>query len=71
MVRKLGWIGSVTALVMAVSIGQAVPSALAENTPNDSSIQAELTKSLSNTKRSDVGAKRHTLSHRNSECLWR
>jgi hyperosmotically inducible protein len=49
MITKSGWIGSVMALVMSVSIA-AVPSAKAENTPNDSSIQAELTKSLSNAK---------------------
>ena len=55
MVTKSGWIGSVTALVMAVSIA-AVPSAMAENTPNDSSIRAELTKSLSNAKFKDIQA---------------
>ena len=54
MVTKSGWIGSVTALVMAVSIGQVVPNAMAENTPNDSSIRAELTKSLSNAKFKDI-----------------
>ena len=51
--KSRGWIGSVTALVMAVSIA-AVPSAMAENTPNDSSIRAELTKSLSNAKFKDI-----------------
>src|SRR5580704_9016225 len=54
MVTKSGWIGSVTALVMAMSIAQAGPSAMAENTPNDSSIGAELTKSLSNAKFKDI-----------------
>lgn len=53
MVTKSGWIGSVTALVIATSIG-AVPSAMAENTPNDSSIRAELTKSLSNKKFKEI-----------------
>jgi hyperosmotically inducible protein len=53
MVTKWGWISSVTALVVAVSIA-AVPSAMAENTPNDSSIRAELTKSLSNGKFKDI-----------------
>jgi osmotically-inducible protein OsmY len=55
MVTKSGWIGSVTALVMAVSIA-AAPSAMAENTPNDNGIRAELTKSLSNAKFKDVQA---------------
>ncbi len=54
MVTNSGWRGSVTALVMAVSIAQAGPSAMAENTPNDSSIRAELTKSLSNAKFKDI-----------------
>jgi hyperosmotically inducible protein len=48
-----GWIGSVMALVVAAGIAQ-VPSARAENTPNDSAIRAELTKSLSNPKFKDI-----------------
>jgi hyperosmotically inducible protein len=47
---------SAIALSLAVSIAQAVPSAMAENAPNDSRIQAELTKSLSNTKFKNIQA---------------
>jgi hyperosmotically inducible protein len=52
--KSRGWIGSVTALVVAVGMAQAVPSAMAENTPNDSTIRAELAKSLSNAKFKDI-----------------
>jgi len=44
----------ITALALAVSM--AVPSAMAETAPNDTRIQAELTKSLSNAKFKDVQA---------------
>ena len=50
--KTRGLIVSATALALAV--GMAVPSAMAENAPNDSRIQAELTKSLSNAKFKDV-----------------
>lgn len=43
-----GWMSSVTALALAISVAQAVPSAMAEDAPNDSRIQTELTKSLNN-----------------------
>jgi hyperosmotically inducible periplasmic protein len=52
--KTRGWMVSATALALAVSI--AVPSAIAENAPNDSRIRAELTKSLSNTKFKDIQA---------------
>ena len=52
--KTRGWLSSVTALALAVSIAQAVPSAMAENAPNDSWIQAELTKSLNNARFKDV-----------------
>lgn len=48
------WMNSVTALALAISVAQAVPSAMAENAPDDSRIQAELTKSLSNKRFNDV-----------------
>jgi hyperosmotically inducible periplasmic protein len=53
MVTKSGWIGSATALVIAVSVA-AVPSAMAGNTPNDNSVQAELTQSLRNAKFKEI-----------------
>jgi hyperosmotically inducible protein len=52
--KMRGWMIPATALALAVSI--AVPSAMAENAPNDSRIQAELTKSLSNAKFKDIQA---------------
>jgi hyperosmotically inducible periplasmic protein len=45
-----GKIFSATVLALAVTIALAVPTVMAENAPNDSRIQAELTKSLSNAK---------------------
>ena len=55
MVTKMKtWMIPVTALALAVSM--AVPSAMAESAPNDSRIQAEVTKSLSNAKFKDVHA---------------
>jgi hyperosmotically inducible protein len=54
--KKRSWVISAIALSLAVSIAQAVPSAMAENAPNDSRIQAELTKSLSNTKFKNIQA---------------
>jgi hyperosmotically inducible periplasmic protein len=50
----MGWIGSVTALVVVMGIAQAVPRAMAENIANDSTIRAALTKSLSNAKFKDI-----------------
>jgi hyperosmotically inducible periplasmic protein len=47
---------SASAVALAVSLAQAVPSAMAENAPNDSRIQAELTKSLNNAKFKDIQA---------------
>jgi hyperosmotically inducible periplasmic protein len=52
--KTRGWMIPVTAL--ALSVGMAVPSAIAETAPNDSRIQAELTKSLSNKEFKDVQA---------------
>ena len=52
--KTKGWM--IPALAVALSIAQAVPSAMAENAPNDSRIQADLTKSLSNSKFRDVQA---------------
>lgn len=52
--KTRGWMIPVTALAFAV--GMAVPSAMAESSPNDSRIQAELTKSLSNKRFNDVHA---------------
>jgi hyperosmotically inducible periplasmic protein len=52
--KTKGWLSSVTALALAVAIAQAVPNAIAETAPNDSRIQAELTKSLSNAKFKDI-----------------
>jgi hyperosmotically inducible periplasmic protein len=46
----------VLATAVALAVGAAVPSVIAENAPNDSRIQAELTKSLSNAKFKDVQA---------------
>ena len=43
-----------TALALVLGAGQLVPNSLAENTQNDSRIQAELTKSLSNKRFKDV-----------------
>jgi hyperosmotically inducible periplasmic protein len=51
--KSKGWIGWVTALGVAVSIAQ-VPTARAENSPNDIAIRAQLTKSLSNARFRDV-----------------
>jgi hyperosmotically inducible protein len=42
------------ATALALAVGMAVPSAIAENAPNDSRIQAELTKSLSNSRFKDI-----------------
>jgi hyperosmotically inducible protein len=50
------WMIPATALALAMSIAQAIPSATAESAPNDSRIQAEVTKSLSNAKFKDVQA---------------
>ena len=52
--KTRGWLSAVTALALTVSM--AVPSAIAETAPNDSRIQAELTKSLSNAKFKDIQA---------------
>jgi hyperosmotically inducible protein len=52
--KTKGWMIPVTALALAMSM--AVPSAMAETAPNDTRIQAELTKSLSNAKFKDVQA---------------
>ena len=52
--KTRGWVIAATALALTASIAQAVPSATAENVPNDSRIQAELTKSLSNAKFKDI-----------------
>jgi hyperosmotically inducible protein len=52
--KTRGLMISATALALAVSIAQAVPTAMARNAPNDSRIQAELTKSLSNAKFKDI-----------------
>jgi len=46
----------VSATALALAVGMTVSSAMAENAPNDSRIQAELTKSLSNAKFKDVQA---------------
>jgi hyperosmotically inducible periplasmic protein len=46
--KTRGWMSSVTALVLAISVAQAVPGAMAENASNDSRIQTEVTKSLNN-----------------------
>jgi hyperosmotically inducible protein len=54
--KTRGLMLSVTAVALALSIAQAIPSAMAESAPNDSRIQAELTKSLSNAKFKDVQA---------------
>ena len=54
--KTRGWMIPVTAFALAIGIAQAVPSAMAENAPNDRHIQAELTKSLSNGKFKDVQA---------------
>jgi hyperosmotically inducible protein len=55
MTTKTGrWMIPVTAFALAVSM--AIPNAMAENAPNDSHIQAELTKSLSNKRFNDVHA---------------
>jgi hyperosmotically inducible protein len=55
MVTKMKtWMIPVTALALAV--GMAIPSAIAESAPDDSRIQAEVTKSLSNAKFKDVQA---------------
>jgi len=54
--KTRGWMVTATALALAVSVAQAVPSAMAESAPNDSRIQAELTKSLSNAQFKDVHA---------------
>jgi hyperosmotically inducible protein len=51
--KSKGWIGWVTALGVSVSIAQ-VPTARAENSPNDIAIRAQLTKSLSNARFRDV-----------------
>lgn len=48
------WMVSATALALAMSM--AVPSAMAESAPNDTRIQAELTKTLSNKQFKDVQA---------------
>ena len=50
--KTRGWMVSATALALAV--GMTVPNAMAENAPNDSRIQAELTKSLNNARFKDV-----------------
>jgi hyperosmotically inducible protein len=54
--KTKSWMISATALALAVSIAQAVPSAVAESAPNDSRIQAELTKSLSSARFKDIQA---------------
>jgi osmotically-inducible protein OsmY len=55
MKRKV-WIVPVTAVVLALSVAQKVPVAMAENAPNDSRIQADLTKALSKSKFKDIKA---------------
>jgi hyperosmotically inducible protein len=50
--KTKGWM--IPATVLALAVGMAVPSTMAENASNDSRIQAELTKSLSNAKFKDV-----------------
>jgi hyperosmotically inducible protein len=54
--KTRGWMIPATVLGLALSIAQAVPSAMAADAPNDSRIQAELTKSLSNGKFKDIQA---------------
>jgi hyperosmotically inducible protein len=54
--KTKGWTISTTALALALCIAQAIPSAMADNAPNDSRIQAELTESLSSAKFKDVRA---------------
>jgi hyperosmotically inducible periplasmic protein len=54
--KRKSWGVSVTAFALALSLAQAVPNAVAENAPNDSRIQAELTKSLSNARFKDIHA---------------
>jgi hyperosmotically inducible periplasmic protein len=52
--KTKGWM--IPAAVLALAMSGAVPSAMAENAPNDGRIQAELTKSLSNARFKDVQA---------------
>jgi hyperosmotically inducible periplasmic protein len=54
--KTQGWLIPGTVLGLAMSIAQTAPNLMAENVPNDGRIQAELTKSLSNTKFKDVQA---------------
>jgi hyperosmotically inducible protein len=55
MVKKTtGWTASIAAVAFAISTSQIMPSAKAEGTPNDSRIQAELTKSLNSAKFKDI-----------------
>jgi hyperosmotically inducible protein len=53
---KNGWLGSLAILLLAAATLQGVPRARAERTSNDSQIQAELTKALSNSKFRNVQA---------------
>jgi len=54
--KTKGWAVPAVALALAIGSTQIVPNAVAESTPNDSRIQAELTKSLSNGKFKDIQA---------------
>ena len=66
-----GWMSSVTALALAISVAQAVSSAMAEDAPNDSRIQTELTKSLNNARFKSIqtSASRHQC--KTASCLLR
>ena len=54
--KTKGWMIPATVLALAVGVMQMVPSAVAEGAQNDTRIQAEITKALSNKEFKDVQA---------------
>jgi hyperosmotically inducible protein len=54
--KTRGWKVPTAALAFALGFAQLIPSSMAENTQNDSQIQAQLMKSLSNKRFKDVSA---------------